>query len=177
MYQQKHRIKAAFLLLVFALNTVVSFACSVGMIDFSKDHHKNSPQQAGAGQHSHDVKRSHGAKHSHDESHSHGKAPRTQSENPSKGAHSETTAASPNEDDDNCCSDDVVKISILDKTVTSVNQNPLPTLVEVIAAVYAYILPGYHKAALLIKPKPPSDRSWTASDHTTLRIAIQSFQI
>ena len=166
MYQQKNKIKAAFLLLVFALNTVVSFACSVGLVDFSKDHHKSDAQ------HSHDKP------HSHDDaSHSHDKASHNHGDNAGHQQQSETSVASPSEDGNNCCSDDVIKVSALDKAVTSVNQNPLPLPVEVMAAIYAFILPDCYKAALLIKPKPPSDRSWASTDHTNIRIAIQSFQI
>ena len=83
----------------------------------------------------------------------------------------------PGEEENNCCSDDVVKVSTLDKAVTSVNQNPLPLPVEVLAAIYTFLLPDYYSAKLLVKPKPPFDRSWDLSDHTNIRIIIQSFQI
>ena len=162
MHQQKNKIKAAFLLLVFALNTVVSFACSVGLVDFSKDHHK------------------HDASHSHDKPHGHEKASHHHDENIDPTTHQHLASDnhhSQGEEEKNCCSDEVVKVSTLDKAVTSVNQNPLPLPVEVMAVIYAYILPNYYSATLLVKPKPPFDRSWDLSDHTNIRIAIQSFQI
>lgn len=148
--------------MVFAMNTVVSFACSVGLVDFSKDHHK------------------HDATHSHDKSHKHEKTSHNHNENVEPGNHQHLTPDnhhSPGEEENNCCSDDVVKVSTLDKAVTSVNQNPLPLPVEVMAAIYAYILPDYYSYKLLVKPKPPFDRSWDLSDDTNIRIAIQSFQI
>lgn len=162
MYQQKNKIKAAFLLLVFALNTVVSFACSVGLVDFSKEHHK------------------HDATHSHDKANNHEKTSHHHDENVDLNNHQHLASDnnySQSEEENNCCSDDVVKVSTLDKAVTTVNQNPLPLPVEVMAAIYAYILPDYYSQKLLVKPKPPFDRSWDLSDDTNIRIAIQSFQI
>ena len=161
MRQQKNKIKAAFLLLVFALNTVVSFACSVGLVDFSKDHHK------------------HDETHSHDKPHNHEKASHHHDGNVDLDNHQHigSTHHMPGEEENNCCSDDVVKVSTLDKAVTSVNQNPLPLPVEVLAAIYTFLLPDYYSAKLLVKPKPPFDRSWDLSDDTNIRIAIQSFQI
>jgi hypothetical protein len=161
MYQQKNKIKAAFLLLVFALNTVVSFACSVGLVDFSEDHHK------------------HGASHVHDKSHSHQGVSHQheKSVDVDNHHHLNSTQQLPGEEENNCCSDDVVKVATLDKSVTSVNQNPLPLPVEVMAAIYAFILPGYYSAMLPVKPKLCFDRRWALTDDTDLRIVIQSFQI
>ena len=162
MNQPKNKIKAAFLLLVFAMNTVVSFACSVGLVDFSKDHHK------------HDAANSHGKSHGHEQaSHHH-------DENIDLNNHQHLASDnhhSPSEEENNCCSDDVVKVANIDKAVTTVNQNPLPLPVEVMAAIYTFILPDYYSQKLLVKPKPPFDRRWVLSDHTNIRIAIQSFQI
>lgn len=162
MHQQKTKIKAAILLLVFALNTVVSFACSVGLLDFSKEHHK------------------HDATHSHDKANNHEITSHHHDENVDLTNHQHLDSDNnytQSEEENNCCSDDVVKVSTLDKAVTTVNQNPLPLPVEVMAAIYAYILPDYYSQKLLVKPKPPFDRSWDLSDHTNIRIAIQSFQI
>ena len=163
MRQQKNKIKAAFLLLMFSLNTVVSFACSVGLVDFSKDRHN------------HDESHSHEKPHSHKSAHDH------HDENNIQRNHQHLATDnhhSPAEEKDNCCSDNIVKVTTLDKAVTNVNQNPLPLpLVDVLAAVYAFILPDYYSTKLLIRPKPPFDRSWDVFDDMNIRIAIQSFQI
>jgi hypothetical protein len=73
------QFKAAFLTIVFLLNTVVGFACAIGMnMSFNKDHHQE-----------------HHAKHEHDE-----KAADHHSAKSSK---------------DNCCKDQVSKITKADK--------------------------------------------------------------
>ncbi len=109
-------------MLVFALNTVVSFACSVGLVDFSKDHHK------------------HDATHSHDTPQSHEKASNHHGRNVETGNHQHSASKNhhlPSEEENNCCSDNVLKVSMLDKAVTSVNQDPVPLPVEVMAAIYS----------------------------------------
>ena len=162
MRQQKTKLKAAFLLLVFALNTVVGFACSVGLISYTQQHHK------------------HDATHSHGEGHEHEKTLHHHDENVDLNNHDHLASDNnhtQSDEENNCCSDNAVKVTTSDKIITSVHQNLLPLQVELMATIYAFLLPDYYSTKLLVKPKPPFDRSWDLSDHTNIRIAIQSFQI
>lgn len=83
--------KAAFLLLVFALNTVVGFACSVGLnMGFNTRHHHTEAITTNT-RHHHDK-----ADHHHTEA--------------DKDHHSKDSK-------DNCCKDKVVKFAQVDKAV------------------------------------------------------------
>ena len=158
MYQQERKIKAAFLMVVFALNTVVSFACSVGIVDFSKDHHKQ------------DAQHSHNKPHSHDEVHH-------QTAEESDHQHSEPNHHSTGEEKGNCCSDDVIKLLVTDMAVTTTNPNPLPPSIELSATLHTFILSLYNKNEAYAKPLPPYLRWQIPATIPDLRIAIQSFQI
>ena len=104
--QQKKKIKALFLLSVFSLNTVVGFACSVGLdMGFNSKHHDEQEStepvvhiHAEGKKHIHYEKKE---KHNHGKSHRHDKADDQKSK---KG-------------DDNCCNDQVLKFEQLDKSI------------------------------------------------------------
>lgn len=170
-----NKIKAAFLLMVFSLNTIVSLACSVGF-NFSKitNHHAvdkfhshDKPHQhSSAKTHSHD----HGditGNHSHDENavlpHDHSKNNTHETEAPV--------------DENDCCSDEIVKLSLVDKAITKTNQNYIPLQTEVKYILSAFINSAYNNGEAFAKLKPPLLRSWDPASHTDLRIVIQSFQI
>jgi len=57
------KLKAAFLILIFFLNTVIGFACALGVdMGFNSMHHQRNqvhPQQEEAGLHQHDQKTAH----------------------------------------------------------------------------------------------------------------------
>ncbi|MGY0038033.1 HYC_CC_PP family protein [Pedobacter sp. NJ-S-72] len=85
------KLKAAFLILIFFLNTVVGFACTIGMdMGFNRVHHKDD--------HAH---------HQHDEvpSHQHDEAVPYQHQKAEK---------------DNCCKDEVSKLTTADKEALSI---------------------------------------------------------
>jgi hypothetical protein len=83
------KLKAAFLLTAFALNTVVGFACTVGLsMGFNSHHHEEATE----------VQES---DHHHDKSHH----------------HHETDEHKSKEDKDNCCNDKVIKFEQIDKVV------------------------------------------------------------
>ncbi len=146
------QLKAALLLIVFGLNTVVGFACAVGIdMGFNNTHHDEEATEVH--QHADGIKHDHHnqtSKHKHEEKKSEKKE--------KKG----------------CCNDEVQKLQSLDKALnqnikTSVN---LPTFV-VIASTFLGI--GISTSTETYPPKniiryfypPPAD----------IRIAIQSFQI
>ena len=118
------QIKAAFLLIIFSLNMVVGFACSIGIdIGYNAPHHdeiENKIPQA----HSHEGhagKDHHGAQKSHDH----------------KINHKE------NEDKKDCCNDEVQKVQQLDKNI-----NNIATITKV---VYAAVLPPSFFQTYIIK--------------------------
>ena len=165
MPQLNNKIKAFILLLVFALNTIVSFACSVGLINLQKGHH----QQASSSSHSHDKPHSH---ESDNKAHSHEDIVSSKHTH-EKGAHQHEHK----EDGKTCCSDEVIKIAETDKTLTKTGSIPQPVSVELLATIYTFILGEHYRAVSLIKPAPPFVRSWHPTTISDLRIVIQSFQI
>lgn len=152
------QLKAAFLLIVFSLNTVIGFACSVG-IDMgfnSKHHHEEEATEAVVHVHKD------GKQHVHHER---------------KNTHSHDLAAHQNKsgsDKDNCCNDKVKSFQQLDKTV--------PTSVNAIHPVFfTAFLASYYNINILphsdiVKDIKPFVRSYHPPI-PDIRIAIQSFQI
>ncbi len=96
------QLKAAFLLIVFSLNTLTGFACSVGMdLGFNTTHLQEEETVAGESKHVHADN-----KISHHESKASGH------ENKHAGDNCKSK-----EDADNCCNDKVTKFSQLDKVI------------------------------------------------------------
>lgn len=97
------QLKAALLLIVFSLNTVVGFACSVGLdMKFNESHH-GAEKAARSHPHadSHQSKESAPKPHKHDSSHSHEEAIANHQQ-----------AESPKDD---CCTDEAIEFSQIDK--------------------------------------------------------------
>ena len=141
------------LLLVFSLNTIIGFACAVGMdMGFNTTHHHDE-EVIEIHEHADGIKHNHqqqAEKHQHNEN---------KSEKKEKGG---------------CCNDDVQKFQSLDKALT---QNAKTAIdVPVFAALISTFLgidifniakayPPKYKARYFYPPPPD------------IRIAIQSFQI
>jgi hypothetical protein len=160
--KRKYKIIAAFLLTVFSLNTIVGFACSVGLdMGFNSKHHDQEATEAVVHIHADGKKHIHYEKkksHSHGKSHDH-----DQPKNHQK----------PNKDDSSCCKDQVAKFGQLDKSLPQYLNILHPIfLIAFFDVFYEVVLPsttvvknikqflrGYH---------PPI---------SNIRIAIQSFQI
>lgn len=161
MYRSTHKIKAAVLLIVFALNTVVSFACSFGLVDLFKAHHASveKPVQENAQKHEHS-------------SHHHSPAAHQQH----KDAEPKDIQQPEDQQDKNCCADNAVELSKTDKALPGVVHTQALVEAEMLRFVSSYLLPAL-LVVDLIDPKPPFDRSWDPEHHTNIRIAIQSFQI
>ena len=142
------QLKAVFLLLVFSLNTIVGFACSVGVdMGFNSTHHHDEETIVEKDAH-------HDTSHHHDEADNHHKSKNGK---------------------DNCCNDKVTKFSQLDKAVPqSLNAviNPI-FFTAFVSSFYNIDVLTASKAPSNIKPfvrsSPP-----TIPD---IRVAIQSFQI
>jgi len=142
------QIKSAFLLVVFGLNTAVSFACSVGMdMGFNASHHRN---EEATEVHVH----ADGKKHHHE-----------------KAGHTHSSS----QDKDNCCNESVIKLSQYDKFSPKSNIIINPLFFTVFITTYYSVIDISHPSQVTTSIKyftrsyhPP------ISD---IRIAIQSFQI
>ncbi len=150
--------KALVLLIVFSLNTVVSFACSFSNLFHGFHHHKSSAttvEHKHSGNH-HD---SHVQKNKHD----HG----IQSEHKHE-------SGSPNNSKDDCCSKSVIKIEKVEKAISRTIEVPHTIFVASLFATYVKLF----SLQDLKKTFFPDYIRW---QHTAtiqdLRIVIQSFQI
>ena len=170
------KLKAAFLLTVFALNTVVAFACSMGLnMGYNKHHHSTEKVQPVASAHSHShepgtkphhhttpATHSHdgNAKHSHDRNHSHG----------NDAASHQNEKSSSNDD---CCTDTAIKIQTEHKKLQQSQSFDIkaPVFVAFLSAFLGLDLAPERAttATKFLVPQyyPPPD----------IRIAIQSFLI
>ncbi len=168
MHAQK-KIKAFILLLVFSLNTLTGLACAVGFnfqTKKSHNHSAKSPEKA----------HQHGSTKVH--AHDHGDVSGHHSHDKTMPAHEHTVSLmheAPEEGE--CCSDEVVKLSLLDKAITKDAQNNLPVHLAVVYLISDYLLSTSNNAAGLVRLKPPLLRSWPLASNTDIRIVIQSFQI
>ena len=145
------QIKAAFLTIVFLLNTVIGFACAMGIdVEPNGDHHqKNETSLVGKNSHEHNEAHEHDASAS---DHHSSKLPK-----------------------DNCCKDEVSKITKGDKIVQQSFNSKLLTLPVFTLTNTTYLLGSVNSFPINTKTtyadwryRPP------ISD---IRIAIQSFQI
>lgn len=152
------QLKAAFLLLVFSLNTIVGFACSVGLdMGFNSPHHHEEENAA--------------AKHHHHKSPHHYK-------NKSQHHHDEATDHHHNSKDgkSNCCNDGVIKFTSLDKAVPAPVALPVPPLFFTAFTASFFNVDIFYPSQL----STTSVKFFVRSYHppiSDIRIAIQSFQI
>lgn len=141
------QFKAAFLLIVFSLNTVIGFACAVGMnMGFNSHHHEESVVETPG-------------IHHHDKSHHHEEA---------DVSHQKTN------DKDNCCKDGVMKFQQVDKNIATSFSLINPVFFTSFLASYYNIdiLSSKNRTSAIKyfvrRHHPPIP---------DIRIAIQSFQI
>ena len=160
--QQKNRIKAFILLSVFSLNTVVGFACSVGVdMGFNSKHH-------------HDEEATKGVVHIHADGKKHVHYEKKENHNNDKSHHNKDKNHHKSKDDkDNCCNDQVLKFEQLDKSFPQSAKIIHPTfLIAHFDAFYDSSLPDPG----IIKNIKQFVRSYHPPI-SNIRIAIQSFQI
>ena len=156
--QIKYKIISAFLLTVFALNTVVGFACSVGLdMGYNSKHH-DSDGATEAIVHIHKD----GKKHIHQEK----KENKSHKHNQSRNHHSD-------EKKDDCCGDEVVKFVQLDKTVPASKNIIHPILLTAFFDNFSsVVLPSLD----IVKDIKQFVRSYHPPIND-IRILIRSFQI
>ncbi len=174
------RLKAAFLLTVFALNTVVAFACSLGLnMGYNEKHHDNVEKEkvASAQSHSHPPgtkphQHNTAVTHSHESTakHSHSKTASHNHHNAAAAHHHEQSNSKPGD----CCTSTAIKFRAEDKKLQQSLNIALkaPVFVAFLSAFLGFKLSPVEAIAVSCKylvPQyyPPPD----------IRVAIQSFQI
>jgi hypothetical protein len=156
----KNRTKAFILLIVFSLNTVVGFACSVGInMGYNAGHHKHGSS------HSHKSGSSHKKGHSHNSGHKH-------SHHHHEGAgHAQDKQNSK----DDCCANDVTKFIQLDKSVVNAPQLNAPHFLQGFISTYTQLF--QIAPNLSVNSRFQFVRRSCFLNDTDIRISIQSFQI
>ena len=149
------QIKALFMLLVFSVNTMVGFACSLGLdMGFNARHHHEEEIEAAVHVHAN------GKKHVHHEE-------------AAKEHHNEASDKSQDEKD-NCCHNKVVKIDQQDKAIAKTVTYNVPLSYPV------FTPPLYNINFLFYSQQTPAIKYFVRSYHPPIpdiRIAIRSFQI
>ncbi|ODT52264.1 MAG: hypothetical protein ABS68_09130 [Niastella sp. SCN 39-18] len=157
---QSIQLKAAFLLIVFSLNTVIGFACSLGLdLGFNATHHHEEATQSSTHVHGD------GKKHQHHHQHNH------QEKNHNQTSHQHNSK----DGKDNCCNEKATKFAHLEKTVPqSVNAVINPVFFAAFLSIY------FDVDLLFTSQAVPNIKHFVRSYHPPIpdiRIAIQSFQI
>ncbi len=158
------QLKAAFLLMVFALNTIVGFACAIGVdMTFNTGHHsKEDATEAVIHIHAD------GKKHIHHEK-------KKASSHDQSSRHDETKSLRASKSDEgSCCTDKVKEFQELDKSVPAAKSIVHPIFFTAFVAVYYDITLLPH--ADIVKDIKPFVQSYHPPI-ADIRIAIQSFQI
>ncbi|HMK27498.1 MAG TPA: hypothetical protein VK483_15805 [Chitinophagaceae bacterium] len=145
------KLKAAFLLTAFALNTIVGFACAVGLnMGFNSHHHKEEATEATEAQES--------SEH-HDKSHHHDDADHHKSK----------------DGKDNCCNDKVIKFEQADKAFPRSSNTVInPEFVT------SFFFSLCNSDGLYASQHIPNIKYFVRNYHPPIpdiRIAIRSFQI
>ena len=145
------QIKAAFLILVFSMNTVIGFACALGLdMGFNTMDHD---EEATETMHTH----ADGKKHVHHE-----------------GAAKDHHHKKSNDGEDNCCSKHATALSNIDKTV------PQTVNVAHFFFLTAFVSAFYNIDSNSLSQSIPNIKYFVRSHHPPIldiRIAIQSFHI
>ena len=154
-------IRALFLLIVFSLNTIVGFACSIGVdMVYNSSHHQHS-FHASEKVNSYKSEPRHSFANCHD--------PGYQTKQTSESGTSNNTQ-------DDCCANDVTKFIQLDKSVVKTNLG-LPVPAFFVALTSIFIQPSLNEDNLANSSLLLLARRSCSIYHTDIRIAIQSFQI
>jgi hypothetical protein len=159
------KIKALFLLTTFSLNTVVGFACSLGVdMGFNTRHHSHQE----------------GEKHEHGNSHQH-KGNKSHSYQDGKVSHHHTdsgnnTASFSSQSEENCCTDFVVGFQNTDKQIAEKSSIPQKEIITLLYLVFALPSAELLNANNFAEHSriPPREIDYSPPD---IRVFIQSFLI
>lgn len=168
-YSRSIKIKALVLSAVFSLNTVVGFACSIGLdLGYNRSHHKKevieTPEQSHENtcHHQHKPVEVKKATHNHDDGVGHSHHNDLQKEE----SDSKDLPA------DDCCSNEVYKFNDLAKNITQQKtENKFPVLSVIPHSFFSQVVSGISEIPLLhfsrfLFPPPPD-----------ILVSIQKFQI
>lgn len=151
------KFKAAILLTVFALNTIVAFACSLGLeMGFNQKNHHDENEEQVSSKHS-----DHHSKSILEEHHEH---------NAGIAHHDEKKGTT---DNNGCCNDQAIKIQQVDKSLRQGADTVIKAPVFV-AFLSAFLGLEIESSNLYILHKSIVPQYYPPPD---IRIAIQSFQI
>jgi hypothetical protein len=155
------QLKAFILLIVFSLNTIVGFACAVGLnMGFNAQHnHSGSTSHSSKSHHHHD--KSH---HHHNGSHAHASKPHHDHEINKSGA----------QEKENCCNDDATRLSQSDKLLVNAINAGIEMPVALIALHFLYIS---HLSFFKPEIKKIQEVRPYVLNARGIRVSIQSFQI
>jgi len=152
------QLKAAFLLLVFSMNTMIGFACAVGIdMGFNAKHHDEEVTEIPIHVHADGNK------------HHHNNEPKKYGHNQSAPNHHDDKNASKKDD---CCTGEVLQFNQLDKSLAAKVGIDIPVFVAIITVYFGINifetvqLPAQKYTARHFHPPPPD-----------ICIAIQRFQI
>ena len=176
------QIKAAFLMIVFSLNTLIGFGCAVGLDKiFTSSHHEEEVTATKVHIHAdgekHNYNKIEGTEakvhvHANGKKHIHEEKNKKHSSDAKQGTVDNNDAQS-EESADNCCTSKVTKYEQLDKSV--------PQPLKVIPVVFSGNISEFYNIEVLYTSHiNTSIRYFVRSYHPPLpniRIAIQSFQI
>lgn len=147
------QLKATFLLIVFGLNTMVGFACGIGIdMGFNSTHHKEEDTT---------------------EIHVHADTKNDNHHNQSVG-HQDEEKRTDSKEKKNCCNDEVQKLQCLDKALnqnakTSINAPVFASIISTFLGIDIFNSAKAYPPKYIVRffhPPPPD-----------IRIAIQSLQI
>lgn len=159
--------KALFLLVTFSMNTVVGFACSMGVdMGFNSKHHSHNSSK-GHGHSDADHHDEHNCNNSH--SHHHGTASHHHSDNDNN------TVSLTSQSEENCCKDFVTGFNSLDKQLAKQNSaQPKITYLSPFI-ISAFILDANNAKGYVQHLRiPPREIDFSPPD---IRVFIQSFLI
>jgi hypothetical protein len=152
------KVKAMLLITVFSLNTVVGFACAMGLnMGYNTSHHTDVATETSVHVHAD------GKKHHHNN-----QPKKSQHDEPVANHHPKKEASKK----DDCCTGKILKFQQLDKNLAAKANIDMPMFVEILSTFFGFdsfkpvqaISSKY--IALYFHPPPPD-----------IRIAIQRFQI
>ena len=142
------QFKAAFLLIVFAMNTLVGFACAIGL-DMGFNSHNHEEEETAVAVHVH----ANGKKHHHEDA---------------ENKHAD------NDEKDNCCNDKVLNLLKTDKAVPQYSKLIGPIFTTAFIPAYYTINISYPSQVSTANKYYVRGHHPPIPD---IRIAIQSFQI
>jgi hypothetical protein len=158
------KVKAGLLLLAFALNTTIGFACAIGVdMGFNSIHYDYDDSKIETEIHIHP----NGQKHEHNKN----SVDQHQDKSP---AHHHDNKSKNNEQKEGCCNDSVVDFLQLDKSIpqSATALNPI---------FFAAIITVFHNSDIVYLPQVSGSSRYFARNYhppiQDIRIAIQSFQI